>query len=407
MGNTECFRVQGRVIAEVGDKIYETTNLKTNLYRTAHANWLAYDYPINYYTGSPSAGRYSVAVGTGTATPSAADAALGNEIFRKAVTVRYVARTYSARLMTTFTTLEPPVFPGTTQNTITEYGLFDESPITIANSSFNTWTGGSANSWLSSGCTLSGTTGTAYWYEPSGSVAQVVKTSGTAKVYQNITFDNSWRSQSLTFRLAVKEKTKAGSQSYLYIYDGVNYTYGNPHAGGAGTPYSVLSVTKTLSGTAGTLQIGAMVPTGTAWLDWANLTPDGKLLARATIDIDKGSTQPMNLTWDIYLDEIEEGETMGYTGFAFESINVGTATAVILGTAYYSPAGSAAAEKAVVSIDDYNIRYKYDGGTPSATVGHLAYIGDMFTLTGFTNIQNFKAISMGAGSAKLQVTYEH
>lgn len=404
---TECFKIYGRVTAEVGDKTYATDNLKTNLYRTAHANWLSYDYPINYETGSPSAGRYSVGIGFGTAEPSAADTALGNEIFRKAVAVRYVARTYSARLMTTFTTMEPPVFPGTIENTLTEYGLFDESPITIANSSFSTWTGGSADNWVNTNCTVSGTTGTAYWYEPSGSACQVVRTSGTALVYQDITFDNSWRSQSLTFRMPVKENTKVGSQSCLYIYDGVSYTYGADHPGGAGSPYSLLSVSKTISGTAGTLQVGAAVKYGTAWLDWANLTPDGKLLARALINIDKGSTQPMNLTWDIYLDEIEEGETMGYVGYAFEQINVGTATAVGFGTANITPTGSASAERAIVSVETNRIRYKYDGGTPTAALGHIAEAGDFLTITDYTNIQNFKALSIGSGSSSLQVSYEH
>lgn len=409
MSDTDSFKVQGRVIVEVGDKVYGTSNLKTNLYRTYHANWLAYDYPINYYTGSPSAGRYSIGIGTGTADAYASDAALGNEIFRKAVSVRYVARTYSARLMTTFTTAEPPVPPGSTNVAITEYGLFDESPIAVTNSSFGTWSGtpASPNGWTYTDCTISGTTGTAYWYEPSGSVAAVVRTAGTAKVYQNIAFDNSWRGQSLTFRMAVKEDTKAGSQACLYIYDGVSYTYGGNHPGGTETPYSVLSVTKSIDGTAGTLQVGAMVKFGPAWLDWANLTLDGKLLARATIDIEKGSTQPMNLTWDIYLEEIEDGVSMGYKGYAFETINVGTATAVGLGSANYAPSGSASAEKVVMTVETQPIRYMYHSGTPTADTGHYAGTVDTITLTDLQDIQNFRAISVGAGSATIFATYSH
>jgi hypothetical protein len=62
--------------------------------------------------------------------------------------------------------------------------------------------------------------------------------------------------------------------------------------------------------------------------------------------------------------------------------------------------------RAVFIIETAQIRYTVDGKTtPTTTVGHLGEIGDIVTILGEHDIENFKAIRVGAVSAVIQPTY--
>lgn len=93
--------------------------------------------------------------------------------------------------------------------------------------------------------------------------------------------------------------------------------------------------------------------------------------------------------------------------FAFESITVdNTAGGVGLTASTYRPAGAAQAEVAFVTVEDGPCRYRYDGGTPTSTVGHKASNGTILVLKGQHQMDNFKAIRTGTTDATLRVSYE-
>jgi hypothetical protein len=68
------------------------------------------------------------------------------------------------------------------------------------------------------------------------------------------------------------------------------------------------------------------------------------------------------------------------------------------------------AEEVVITVETADIRWTVDGSTPTVTSGtgngHLASAGDVISITGYENIQNFKAINAVASSgAKLRVSF--
>ena len=62
------------------------------------------------------------------------------------------------------------------------------------------------------------------------------------------------------------------------------------------------------------------------------------------------------------------------------------------------------ATQALIIVETASIRYRIDGGTPTATVGMLANIGDKVTISSSSDIANFKAIATSSGSL-IDVTY--
>ena len=91
--------------------------------------------------------------------------------------------------------------------------------------------------------------------------------------------------------------------------------------------------------------------------------------------------------------------------FAFETITVaGTAIGFTAGT--YQPTGEVGAKRAIVTCETAQVRFRYDGTDPSATVGHLLDIGNKLEIEGYTNISLFRAIRTGGTSGALSVTFE-
>lgn len=90
--------------------------------------------------------------------------------------------------------------------------------------------------------------------------------------------------------------------------------------------------------------------------------------------------------------------------FAHESISVaGTAIGFTAATRK-SAANGADARFAFATLETDQIRWTVDGTTPTATVGHLASIGDTIELHDPNNIANFLAIKV-TGTATLKVSY--
>ena len=57
-------------------------------------------------------------------------------------------------------------------------------------------------------------------------------------------------------------------------------------------------------------------------------------------------------------------------------------------------------------VETAAFRYTVDGSTPSTTVGLLASVGDVITISGEHDIKNFKAIRTGGTSAVIQPQFD-
>lgn len=84
-----------------------------------------------------------------------------------------------------------------------------------------------------------------------------------------------------------------------------------------------------------------------------------------------------------------------------EELTIG-ATAVALTV----PSSTSPVVQVHLTLATAQIRYLYDGTTPTASVGHVMNPGDTLTLIGYENVQNFRAIRTGSTSGVLSVTSE-
>lgn len=90
---------------------------------------------------------------------------------------------------------------------------------------------------------------------------------------------------------------------------------------------------------------------------------------------------------------------------AHESISV-TDTAVGFTVGTWKSGAGTPHTRAFVTNRGGVVSYRYDGGTPTATSGHLLSHGDSIAVEGSVNVGNFKAIRAGDTNGSLDVTYE-
>lgn len=64
------------------------------------------------------------------------------------------------------------------------------------------------------------------------------------------------------------------------------------------------------------------------------------------------------------------------------------------------------AERMIATVETAQVRYRYDGGSPTAADGHLAEVGDVIVIEGSGNITAFRAIRTGGTSGVLRITFE-
>ena len=103
---------------------------------------------------------------------------------------------------------------------------------------------------------------------------------------------------------------------------------------------------------------------------------------------------------------VQQRQVGTYFAFALEQLTITTAVNVLTAATYVS--GDKKAQIAFITVEDYDIRYTYDGTTPTDAIGHLATAGTAITLFGTHDIENFQAyLDAGAGGdAIITVTYE-
>lgn len=91
--------------------------------------------------------------------------------------------------------------------------------------------------------------------------------------------------------------------------------------------------------------------------------------------------------------------------FSYESLSI-TDTAKSLSESKYKDSEGQYAKRAVITVEDAQIRYCYEGTTPTSAIGHSALPRDVIILGSAHNIRQFKAIRKGNTNANIKVTYE-
>lgn len=94
--------------------------------------------------------------------------------------------------------------------------------------------------------------------------------------------------------------------------------------------------------------------------------------------------------------------TKGYGSMTVSTTSVDFAGAGLTGQ--YSGAYGIC-NNAVINVENGNIRYRVDGGNPSATEGHMVRNGQVFYLSSSEDIQNFKVVRTGPDNATLHITF--
>lgn len=91
--------------------------------------------------------------------------------------------------------------------------------------------------------------------------------------------------------------------------------------------------------------------------------------------------------------------------FAGEKITV-SSSAVGFTAATFQPTTGGGADRVLVTVEDQPVRLRYDGTSPTASVGHLLQPGDSITLTGTDSVANAEFIRSGGTDGVIFVTFE-
>lgn len=92
--------------------------------------------------------------------------------------------------------------------------------------------------------------------------------------------------------------------------------------------------------------------------------------------------------------------------YEYESITITNQIARFTVSGKLNPFGGDSACRVFCTLETGQIRFRTDGGSPSATEGHLLEIGQWLVLEGEDAVENFRAIRTGGTSGVLKVTYE-
>lgn len=108
--------------------------------------------------------------------------------------------------------------------------------------------------------------------------------------------------------------------------------------------------------------------------------------------------------WQTPTAQVGTQTTSVYDAFAFESLTVSTAVKSFT-TATAFPSGTPGARLATCTTETDSIRYRFDSGDPTSSVGHSAAANSTLLVYGANNIRNFKAIRSGSGDVTVRCTY--
>lgn len=89
----------------------------------------------------------------------------------------------------------------------------------------------------------------------------------------------------------------------------------------------------------------------------------------------------------------------------FESVTV-TDTAQSLTASVTTGGVVLRGQRAFISAETAQMRFRYDGTAPTSTVGHILESGQTVEIVGYDDILNFRIIRTGATSGTIRVTLE-
>lgn len=93
-------------------------------------------------------------------------------------------------------------------------------------------------------------------------------------------------------------------------------------------------------------------------------------------------------------------------GYSTETLTVADSVQVLTPTKYKDSVTSGGATDAFITLEQGQIRYYYDGTSPTSTTGHILDIGGSLVLRGQNQMSQFKCIRTGTTSGIITVTYE-
>lgn len=88
-----------------------------------------------------------------------------------------------------------------------------------------------------------------------------------------------------------------------------------------------------------------------------------------------------------------------------ETLTIASGTSTTFTLAKISVVNGNKTVRAVVQLEGADIRFTYDGTTPTASIGQKVVDGSWFQIVGETNIINFKAYGL-TGTATAYIVYE-
>ena len=92
---------------------------------------------------------------------------------------------------------------------------------------------------------------------------------------------------------------------------------------------------------------------------------------------------------------------VGIIAFDFEPITVSTTAVELTATKY------ASAVRATITIETAKVRVRFDGTSPTSSVGHVVDTNSVINLEGTKQISLFKVIREGDTDATLSASYFH
>lgn len=98
-------------------------------------------------------------------------------------------------------------------------------------------------------------------------------------------------------------------------------------------------------------------------------------------------------------------QTRPTIGYDFEALTVSTGVQVLTAAKYKNSTTSGGASAAFITNSGASIRYRYDGTSPSSTVGHILADGGILVLNGQNQMENFKCTRVSSDS-EISVTFE-
>ena len=93
-----------------------------------------------------------------------------------------------------------------------------------------------------------------------------------------------------------------------------------------------------------------------------------------------------------------------YDFFAYESLTVGAAVKALT-ESIYAPSGQRCATRAILTLEDDQVRYRSDGTDPTSSEGHLLTPLDVLIVEGPQAIKNLR-LTRVTGDAKIRISYQ-